>query len=169
MKDLSQIDSKEALKYKNIFAVITIIALTLFLVRKSYVENQENIRQIEQKVSLLEESEEKIEDWTRAVVEYGDIVRDFFGDDPQDFKIYVENAGRRSGITINSLRPSQQREDFYYIASMDLNVSGSYRELLNFVEELEKHSIYIENVNFREGGRRGAIADVSLKTILIDE
>ncbi len=165
MKALSQIEVRNLLIYKNIIAATAIILLCLFFLKNAYTGYKESLEQIEEKKRLLEEAEDKVYIWRDVKREYDNLLRIFFEED-LFFQKYVEEKARDAGIGITSLRSSREEESFYQVGVIELNLTSSYKELVDFISELERKNIFADRISLKEEGE-GVMARLRIKAVLV--
>ncbi len=167
MKDLSKIDAKDILSYKNALVVIAIIIFYLFHLRGAYLGYSDDLSRIERESETLEGVKSEIMLWEGLVREYDELVEGFFEDDVS-FRRYVEEQARKAGARILSLRPSREGRDFYEIGSINLELNSYYNDLVEFVVALEERHVFVERITLNRDGD-GVGANLRLETVLISK
>ncbi|MFO8052374.1 MAG: hypothetical protein R6U54_00205 [Candidatus Omnitrophota bacterium] len=169
MKDLSKTDIKDLLQYKNIIVVIVVIIAALLFVHNSYSGYQSKLEKIKDKKKGLEQAKIELKRWETAKDKYNQLTDDFFKDDSITFKRYVEEKARNTKVTIDSLRTSRKEKDFYQEAAIQLGLDSSYKNLVNFIRELEEKSIDIKSMSLQKARDKKLKSDLDLKAVLVEK
>ncbi|MCF7869679.1 MAG: type 4a pilus biogenesis protein PilO [Candidatus Omnitrophica bacterium] len=167
MKDLSETDIKDLFQYKNIIVVIVVIIAALLFIHSSYSGYQNNLEKIKDKEKALEQARIELQRWEEAKNEYKQLVNYFFKDDSIAFKKYVEEKAKNTNVTIDSLRISRSEKDFYQEAVIQLKLNSSYKDLVNFIRELEKKNIDIKKMSLKKVKDKKLRINLNLKAVLI--
>ncbi|MCF7872615.1 MAG: type 4a pilus biogenesis protein PilO [Candidatus Omnitrophica bacterium] len=169
MKDLSETDIKDLLQYKNIVAVSVVIIAALLFVNNSYSGYQNDLRKIKDQEKALEQAKTELQRWEEAKNKYNQLVDVFFKDNSIAFKRYVEEKAKNTNVTIDSLRTSRREKDFYQEAVIQLGLDSSYKDLVNFIAELEKRNIDIKNMSLRKAKDKELRVNLDLKAVLVEK
>lgn len=170
MKDLSQLDIKELGNYKNIIAIIVIVIIGGFFMRNYFINYQQDLKKIEAKTVLLENTKNKAEEWRRQSEEYQDLSKYFLTQQPLIVKKYVEKEAKDKSIEINSLKTNKEMRDSLQSVTIELSLTTrSYSNLVSFIKSLEEKNIFIDNFFIDKNQNNKIKARINLNAILIDK
>ncbi|MCF7886873.1 MAG: hypothetical protein K9L71_00475 [Candidatus Omnitrophica bacterium] len=169
MKNLSEIDIKNLLQYKNTIAVIVVIIAALLFINNNYSSYQNDLGKVKDKKKALEQAKTELQRWEEAKNKYNQLVDVFFKDNSIAFKRYVEEKAKNTNVTIDSVRTSRSQKSFYQEAVIQLGLDSSYKDLVNFIAELEKKNIDIKNVFLRKARDKELRVNLNLKAILVEK
>jgi len=160
---------KSLAQYKNIFAVIVVILVFVFLMKKMVEKNSLVMKDLEAQKSELEKGRELISKWQAADRQIQEASRAFFKDS-SSFRSLVEESAQKSNITVESLTPAKQEKDLYTEATINLKgIAKRYSQITDFITSIEGASIMADNLKVKRDteGKQGIDMDVTLKVFII--
>lgn len=151
LSQLSEMDVKDLLRYKNTLVICSIFLLGFFFLRSAYQNYQDDLAGVERKLEAMRESEAKVIQLERVEEERDQILESFHQRDLLALRRFVEQKAQITGISVRSSQASQSPAQPYFLALIDIEFRASYQDLLDFIRELEKNDIFVNSVSLRRG------------------
>jgi hypothetical protein len=161
---------KDILRYKNILLSIIIIAVSIFVIKGLWTKHSLIIKDLEKKMSDVEKGKLLIEKWNKVSNEYDGLKKNFFMKDQEFFKNFLEEKTKNYGINVTYLSPTRKQENFYSEMSFSLRAtSESYATIVNFLNALEEKKVIIEILKVRGAENKKRLADITVKSFIIEQ
>ena len=140
------------LQHKNEIIAIVIIAFFVFIGKGMYERYTIQMQELASAEQELLRGKQLFQDWDAAVEEYKNAGKGFFRQDVAELKSFVEDAALNCGVNISYVGPARDDRGFYWDTKMDLQVDATYKNVMDFLQVIEKKKIGIEKLVIRNSG-----------------
>jgi hypothetical protein len=131
------------------------MVFTVFMVIKNNFQHAQAV------VSAAAEEEQAIEQheglanrWVAVNKDFNAAMQGFLVKSPIDFKNIVQDKAWANNINLVDMRSGQDMSGILGVASLELTVSGSYKEIVKFVQALEESHLRIMRVSIKGEGKK---------------
>lgn len=152
MSDLTQMDVKDLLYYKNTLATIAIVVIFGLVAKSIVADYNQKLVSLDKEKKKNQEYKWSVEEYNSLKSRYDSLAEKYFQKDSMALKNYVERAAVNQGIQINSLRPSREEEGFYWVDKIAIEIDASYYSFVQFVKDLESKRIEVEKAQMTQKG-----------------
>jgi Tfp pilus assembly protein PilO len=147
-------DKKFLSSYKNIISAAVIIIAFSIMAQSIFSHYNLKKGQVEAKIRELENRSLIAARWKRLKAEKEELNKKFLAEDVLFFKKFVEEKANDLGITITSLKTSSDEQELYYWeTTMQLGITCSYEDFVNFIKAIEEKSISVKTVTISNNSR----------------
>ncbi|MCF7870806.1 MAG: type 4a pilus biogenesis protein PilO [Candidatus Omnitrophica bacterium] len=164
MSNLYQMDIKSLFYYKNTLTAIAIVAVFGFAAKIIVADYNQKMQFLDKEKKKKQAYKWLVEEYNSLKSRYDSLAEKYFQKDSMALKNYVEKAAANQGMQINSLRPSREEKDFYWIEKIALEIDAPYYNFVQFVKDLESKKIEVEKIYMTQKGDK-INAQLFIKTI----
>jgi Tfp pilus assembly protein PilO len=150
MSNLSEMDAKDILRYKNTLAAIAIIVIFGLIAKNIVSTHKQNMSVLEKEKEKIKEHRELVSKHQTLKAKYSNLIQKYFQGNEIDLKSYLERVANGYGLQISSVRPSQKSEEFYKINELAINLEGTYHNFVQFLNDLEKQNMEVKRVSMKQ-------------------
>jgi Tfp pilus assembly protein PilO len=135
------------------------------ITKKIYDSNLLILQKLKAEKEDLEKQKELAKSWEKFEEESKTLKSGFFTED--SLKGFIEENARISMLNISSLRPTRQEQQFYNEGIVDLTMSFSYRDFVNFIKAVERRFVSVERLIITVMPQQTKTGHLKLRGILL--
>jgi cell division protein FtsL len=150
MSNLSEMEVKDILRYKNILAAIIIVVIFWFIGKNIIAGYNQKMQSLSEKKKEKQEYKQMADQYSKLNSQYASLAQKYFQGDEIDFKNYVEVLASEKSLQLEALRPIQKSGRFYKINKLAVDMKGLYSGFVQFIKELEENNIKIKTLTMEQ-------------------
>ena len=155
------------LKFKNELIVIAVFLAAFIAAKGRWAEFKARGAAADVLSQDVDRGAALLSQWTSVETKYKEANAKLPFSEASEFKGFVDAAARQAGIKISYQGPSRDSGEFYETAVMNLKLTASYKDLVNFINTIEAGGkVMVDKLSIKNPERRESeIKDKSQRMI----
>jgi hypothetical protein len=149
-----------SIPYKSELIVIVMVVVFFVVIKNRFQYVQAAVAAVEAGKQTIEERKNLAGRWSSVDKDFTESMQGFLLKDPVDFKSIIQDKAWANNINLINMRSGQDMSGVLGMGSLDLAISGDYKDTVKFIKALEENNLRIMNLSVAGTEKK---KDISMK------